>query len=183
MKRTLRAAIAFALVAVPAVFISAPSGFATAPPPSDSSPLLSQRVGGYEGQWTMHGDAVKESFREDGVEISNGSYGMRSGLGEDDVISFGYVGGYGNPVTGVNYAQLTGQAGPGVTEVRVRSTSGALIRADLADGVWAVVWEAVDDASEYGSATLEFDTPQGTRTVSTDDVDVIAAAQRADDAG
>ncbi|OUE09870.1 hypothetical protein CMsap09_13060 [Clavibacter michiganensis] len=125
------------------------------------------------------GGALEESFEKDGVMISTGSTGLRAGLAADSVISFGYVAGFGDLLSGEDYAQLSGQAGADVTAVRVISASGVVTEADLADGVWGAVWLAWGADDEYGTATLEFDTAAGTTTVTTDAVDVIAAEQRA----
>lgn len=65
----------------------------------------------------------------------------------------------------------------------VVSAAGVTTTADLADGVWGAVWVSGGHADEYGAATIEYDTSTGTRTVSTDAVDVIAADQRAAEQG
>lgn len=148
-----------------------------------SSPLLTQDAAGYQGTWAVEGGALVESFEKDGTVLSTGSTSLLEGLAADSVASFGYVAGFGDPLTGVDYAQLSGQAGTDVTSVRVVSASGVETTADLADGVWGAVWLAGDDADEYGAATIEFDTAAGTTTVSTDEVDVIAADQRAAEQG
>ena len=148
-----------------------------------SSPLVSQDAAGYEGRWAVEGGSLVESFEKDGTVISTGSTSLHDGLPADGVVSFGFVAGFGDPVTGVDYAQLSGQAGTDVTAVRVVSASGVETTADLADGVWGAVWLAGDDADEYGAATIEVDTAAGTTTVSTDTVDVIAADQRAAEQG
>jgi len=145
------------------------------------APLLSQQVGEYEGSWQIADGVLREAFVEDGVVVSTGTTSLRPGLAADEVLSFGFVAGYGDPVTGNDYAQLSGQAGAGVTAVRVVSASGVVTSASLVDGIWGAVWRAGDDAAEYGSAVLEFDTAAGTGTVSTDDVDAIATAQKTED--
>jgi hypothetical protein len=144
-----------------------------------SAPLVSQDAAGYQGKWAIEGATVVESFEKDGIVISAGSTSLREGLTANSIVSFGFVGGFGDPTTGENYAQLSGQAGAGVTAVRIISASGVETAADLVDGVWGAVWVAGDHADEYGAATIEFDTAEGTTTVSTDAVDVIAADQRA----
>lgn len=148
-----------------------------------SSPVVSQDAAGYRGAWAVEGGSLVESFEKDGTVISTGSTSLLDGLAADSVASFGYVAGFGDPVAGVAYAQLSGQAGADVTAVRIVSASGVDTTADLADGVWGAVWLAGDDADEYGAATIEFDTAAGTTTVSTDEVDVIAADQRAAEQG
>jgi hypothetical protein len=146
-------------------------------------PLITQDAAGYQGTWTIEGGTLEESFEKDGLIISTGSSSLRTGLAADGIVSFGYVAGFGDPDSGEEYAQLSGQAGADVTAVRVISASGVETEADLADGIWGAVWLAGDDADEYGAATLEFDTAAGTTTASTDDVDVIAADQRAAEIG
>lgn len=148
-----------------------------------AAPLVSQQAAGYEGRWAVEGGSLRESFTKDGVVVSTGTTALRDGLAADDVVSFGYVAGFGDPTTGEEYAQLSGQAGGDVTAVRVVSASGVTTTADLADGVWGAVWVAGDDADEHGAATIEVDTAAGTTTVSTDAVDVIAADQRAAEQG
>jgi type II secretory pathway pseudopilin PulG len=123
-----------------------------------ATPLLSQQADGYQGKWAIEGDTLEESFEQDGVVVSTGTTSLRDGLAADEVVSFGYVAGFGDPDTGAQHAQLSGQAG-------------------------ADVWTAGDSADEYGPAVLQVDTPSGTATVSTDEVDVIAAEQRAADQG
>ncbi|PZE61845.1 hypothetical protein [Curtobacterium sp. MCBD17_021] len=146
-------------------------------------PLVSQEASGYRGTWAVSGGSLQEAFEQDGVVISTGTTGLRSGLDAEQVVSFGYVAGFGDPVSGVDHSQLSGQAGADVTAVRVVSASGVTTTADLADGVWGAVWVSGSDADEHGRATIEYDTPTGTRTVSTDAVDVIAADQRAAEQG
>ncbi|WP_159620710.1 hypothetical protein, partial [Arthrobacter zhaoguopingii] len=141
------------------------------------SPLVSQSVANYEGKWAVQGGTLVESFQENGEVVSTGSTSLRTGLPADQIISFGYVAGFGSAATGQNYAQLSGQAGEDVTAVRVISASGTVTETTLADGIWGAVWLAGSNPGEYSAATLEFDTPAGTRTVSTIDVDVIAADQ------
>jgi hypothetical protein len=141
-----------------------------------SSPTVSAQTGEYIGKWALAGGSLEESFEEGGVVVSTGRASLRGGIAADSVSSFGYVGGYNQ------YAQLSGQAGDAVTSVRVVSASGVVTTADLADGIWGAVWLAGADPDEYGEATIEFDTADGTKTASTDDVDVIAADQRAEDA-
>lgn len=148
-----------------------------------ATPLLSQQADGYQGKWAVQGGTLEESFEKDGVVVSTGTASLRDGLAADEVVSFGYVAGFGDPDTGEQHAQLSGQAGTDVTAVRVVSASGTTTPATLVDGIWAAVWTAGDSADEYGAATLQVDTAAGTTTVSTDDVDVIAAEQRAADQG
>lgn len=173
---------------VAAVTTAAASPTASGTPVEDrlapvAAPVISQDADGYLGTWAVEGGSLVESYEKDGTVVSTGSSGLRGDLGADDVVSFGYVAGFGDPATGVAYAQLSGQAGPEVTGVRVVSASGVETEAALADGVWGAVWVAGDDADEYGAATIEVDTAAGTRTVSTDEVDVVAADQRAADEG
>jgi len=149
--------------------------------PAVASPLLSQAVAGYEGKWAIEGGSVIQSFEEHGVLVSTGGTPLNGEPAPEEVVSFGFVGGFENLETGAAYAQLSGQAGAGVTAVRVVSASGTVTSAALVDGIWGAVWLAGDDENEYGAATIEFDTAAGTRTVSTTDVDVIAAEQRAAD--
>lgn len=187
MKKARIAAVVSATVlaaGLGAVTTAAASATAAAPGAEDhltavSSPLISQDAQGYEGKWAVTGSTLEESFERNGVVVSTGSTSLRTGLAVDDVTSFGYVAGFGDPATGTNYAQLSGQAGTGVSAVRVISASGVTTGADLADGVWGTVWLAGDSADEYGPAMIEYDTAKGTTTVSTDDVDVIAAEQLA----
>jgi hypothetical protein len=154
-----------------------------------ATPLLSQQADGYQGKWAIEGDTLEESFEQDGVVVSTGTTSLRNGLAADEVVSFGYVAGFGDPDTGAQHAQhaqhaqLSGQAGADVTAVRVVSASGVTTSATLVDGIWGAVWTAGDSADEYGPAVLQVDTPAGTATVSTDQVDVIAAEQRAADQG
>jgi hypothetical protein len=148
-----------------------------------ATPLLSQQADGYQGKWAIEGDTLEESFEQDGVVVSAGTTSLRDGLAADEVVSFGYVAGFGDPDTGAQHAQLSGQAGADVTAVRIVSASGVTTPATLADGIWGAVWTADGSADEYGPATLQVDTPAGTTTVSTDQVDVIAAEQRAADQG
>ncbi|WP_108249420.1 hypothetical protein [Planctomonas deserti] len=150
-------------------------------PAAVDAPLLTQKVGDYEGSWQIADGVLQESFVEDGVVVSTGTTTLQPELAADQILSFGFVAGYGNAATGDDYAQLSGQAGTGVTAVRVVSASGVVTSASLVDGVWGAVWRAGADADEYGAAELQFDTAAGTVTVSTDDVDVIAAAQEAED--
>lgn len=152
-------------------------------PSSVTAPLVSQHAAGYQGTWTVAGGALEESFEKEGIIISTGSTSLREGLASDQVISFGYVAGFGDPVTGEDYSQLSGQAGSDVTAVRVISASGITTPAGLVDGVWGAVWVSGDSADEHGAATIEFDTAIGTTTVSADSVDVIAADQRATEQG
>jgi hypothetical protein len=148
-----------------------------------ATPLLSQQAHGYQGKWAVEGGTLEESFDQDGVVVSTGTTSLRDGLAADEVVSFGYVAGFGDPDTGAQHAQLSGQAGADVTAVRIVSASGVTTPATLVDGIWGAVWTAGDSADEYGPATLEVDTPAGTTTVSTEEVDVIAAEQRAADQG
>jgi hypothetical protein len=148
-----------------------------------ATPLLSQQADGYQGKWAIEGDTLEESFEQDGVVVSTGTTSLRNGLAADEVVSFGYVAGFGDPDTGAQHAQLSGQAGADVTAVRVVSASGVTTSATLVDGIWGAVWTAGESADEYGPAVLQVDTPAGTATVSTDEVDVIAAEQRAADQG
>jgi hypothetical protein len=148
-----------------------------------ATPLLSQQADGYQGKWAIEGDTLEESFEQDGVVVSTGTTSLRDGLAADEVVSFGYVAGFGDPDTGAQHAQLSGQAGADVTAVRVVSASGVTTSATLVDGIWGAVWTAGESADDYGPATLQVDTPAGTTTVSTDQVDVIAAEQRAADQG
>jgi len=182
---TIGSALALAAGLAP---VSAATAFFAAPTADDqlapiSSPLITQDAAGYQGKWIIVGGTLEESFEKDGVVISTGSTSLRTGLASDSIASFGYVAGFGDPVSGESYAQLSGQAGTDVTAVRVISASGVETEANLAAGVWGAVWLAGDNADEYGTATLEFDTPAGTTSVSTDAVDVIAADQRAVDNG
>jgi len=147
------------------------------------TPLLSQQAGGYQGKWAVEGGTLKESFEKDGVVVSIGTTSLRDGLAADEVVSFGYVAGFGDPNTDEQHAQLSGQAGADVTAVRVVSATGTTTPATLIDGIWAAVWTAGGSSDEYGPATLQVDTAAGTTTVSTDQVDVIAAEQRATDRG
>ncbi|NII52131.1 hypothetical protein [Frigoribacterium endophyticum] len=144
-----------------------------------ATPLLSQQADGYQGKWAVQGDILAESFEKDGVVVSTGTTSLRDGLGTDEVVSFGYVAGFGDPDTGAQHAQLSGQAGRDVTAVRVVSASGTTTPATLVDGIWAAVWTAGYSSDEYGPATLEVDTAAGTTTVATDEVDVVAAEQQA----
>ncbi|KPG82378.1 hypothetical protein [Frigoribacterium sp. RIT-PI-h] len=148
-----------------------------------ATPLLSQQADGYQGKWAIEGDTLEESFEQDGVVVSTGTTSLRNGLAADEVVSFGYVAGFGDPDTGAQHAQLSGQAGADVTAVRIVSASGITTPATLANGIWGAVWTADDSTDEYGPATLQVDTPAGTTTVPTDQVDVIAAEQRAADQG
>jgi hypothetical protein len=170
-------ALATCLVATTAAGASAAT-VDTQPNPVDA-PLVSQQAAGYEGKWSIVGGSLQESFEKDGVVISTGTTSLQDGLAADEVVSFGYVAGFGDPETGKNYAQLSGQTGSDVIAVRVISGSGETTAANLANGIWGAVWVAGDSADEYGAATIEFDTAEGTMTTSTDSVDVIAAEQRA----
>lgn len=184
-RRTITAVSALtitAALAIGATAAAAPSNpSAPAQLATPSAPLLSQEAQGYRGAWTITGGSLQESFTQGGVEVSTGTTSLREGLAPDQVISFGYVAGFGDPVTGESYAQLSSQAGPDVTAVRVISASGITAEASLADGVWGAVWVAGDHAEEYGNARIEIDTPTGTTATTTNDVDVIAADQRADE--
>ncbi|QHC71479.1 hypothetical protein [Rathayibacter sp. VKM Ac-2801] len=181
---------ALALAAASALVVASGGLFATGaaavgssePAGTAQGTLLAQRADRYEGRWDLDGDALTEAFLEDGQLLSTGRETLRHGLGAADVLSFGTVGGYGDPETGEDYAQLVGQAGPEVTEVLVHSTTGITTRAELVDGVWAAVWRTVDEDQDYGAAVLTVRTARGTTRVSTDDVDVVAADQRAADA-
>jgi len=134
----------------------------------------SQSVGAYEAKWAVENGQVIQSFAEDGILVSTGTGALEENVTADGVISFGFVAGFESAATGENYAQLSGQAGTNVTGVRVTSASGVVTAAALVDGIWGAVWDAGDEALEYGAATIEFDTVDGTHRVSTDDVDVIA---------
>ncbi len=186
-KRMIRRLTASAAVIGIGVGVIATTAAATSVPDLDvvtdvqttvASPLVSQSVGAYEGKWAVQGGTLVESFQENGQVVSTGSTSLRTGVPADQIISFGYVAGFGSAATGQNYAQLSGQAGVEVTAVRVISASGTVTEAKLADGIWGAVWLAGSNPGEYGAATLEFDTPKGTRSVSTTDVDVIAADQK-----
>jgi hypothetical protein len=151
-----------------------------------ATPLLSQQAHGYQGKWAVEGGTLEESFDQDGVVVSTGTTSLRDGLAADEVVSFGYVAGFGDPDTGAQHAQhaqLSGQAGADVTAVRVVSASGVTTSATLVDGIWGAVWTAGDSADEYGPAVLQVDTVAVPAGVSTDEVDVIAAEQRAADQG
>ncbi|GAB2983380.1 hypothetical protein [Frigoribacterium salinisoli] len=184
----IRTAAALSALTVAAGVVTMTTAGASAPTAEEqlrpvAAPLVSQEAAGYEGRWGVVGGSLQESFEKDGVVVSTGSTSLRTGLADDEVVSFGYVAGFGDPVTGEDHAQLSGQAGSDVTSVRVVSASGVTTTADLAEGVWGAVWVAGDDPDEHGAATIEFDTAAGTTTVSTDSVDVIAADQRAADQG
>lgn len=142
---------------------------------SIASPLLTQSVGEYEARWAVEDGRVSQSFEEAGTLVSTGSSAFQEDVAADSVISFGYVAGFDSDATGESYAQLSGQAGPDVTGVRVENGSGVVTTAALVDGIWGAVWLAGDGDSDHGAATIEFDTAAGTHSVSTDDVDVIAA--------
>jgi hypothetical protein len=86
-------------------------------------PLITQDAAGYQGTWTIEGGTLEESFEKDGLIISTGSSSLRTGLAADGIVSFGYVAGFGDPDSGEEYAQLSGQAGADVTAVRVISAS------------------------------------------------------------
>jgi hypothetical protein len=148
-----------------------------------ATPLLSQQADGYQGKWAIEGGTLKESFEKDGAVVSTGTTSLQAGLAADEVMSFGYVAGFGDPGTGEQHAQLSGQAGTDITAIRVVSASGVTTSATLVDGIWVAVWTAGGSADEYGPATLQVDTAAGTTTVSTDEVDAIAAEQRAADQG
>jgi hypothetical protein len=185
---TTRATVTLAALALAAGLVATTTAAASAVTADEqldpvASPLVSQEASGYRGEWAVSGGSVQEAFEKDGIVISTGSTGLRSGLAADRVLSFGYVAGFGDPVSGTDYSQLSGQAGEDVTAVRVVSASGVTTTADLADGVWGAVWVSGDHADEHGAATIEYDTPTGTTTVSTDAVDVIAADQRAAEQG
>lgn len=151
--------------------------------PAMEAPLLSQSAGPYTGKWKVAGGSLEESFELDGATIANGTTALRGDVAADQVVSFGYVAGFADAATGAAYAQLSGQAGSDVTGVSVVSASGVRTAATLVDGVWGAVWPAGDSTDEFGAARIEVSTPAGTTTVSTDDVDVIAADQRAADQG
>jgi len=141
-----------------------------------ASALFTQTVGDYEGRWAVEDGWVIQSFEEGDTLVSTGSSPLEE-VAADSVISFGFVGGFESEATGKVYAQLTGQAGPDVTAMRVESASGVVTDAALVDGIWGAVWAAGDESVEYGAATIEFDTVGGTQQVSTDDVDAIASRE------
>ncbi|KEP76312.1 hypothetical protein HR12_19780 [Microbacterium sp. SUBG005] len=151
--------------------------------PAMEAPLLSQSAGPYTGKWKVAGGSLEESFELNGTTIANGTTALRGDLAADQVVSFGYVAGFADAATGAAYAQLSGQAGSDVTGVSVVSASGVRTAATLVDGVWGAVWPAGDSTDEFGAARIEVSTPAGTKTVSADDIDVIAADQRAADQG
>lgn len=156
---------------------AAPSAAATDELPTMDAALITQDAGAYQGNWKINGNTFEESFELHGTTVSNGSTSLRADVPADDVISFGFVAGFADEATGTKYAQLSGQAGSDVTSVRIVSASGVTTEARLADGVWGAVWLAGDNADEYSSAQIQVTTSTGTETVSTDEVDVIAAEQ------
>ncbi|SDO49628.1 hypothetical protein SAMN04487848_1169 [Microbacterium sp. ru370.1] len=184
-RRIIAAMSALTLATGLAVVTTAASAAPSAEPtlPAMDAPLLSQSAGPYTGKWKVAGGSLEESFELDGATIANGTTALRGDLAADQVVSFGYVAGFGDPATGAEYAQLSGQAGSDITGVSVVSASGVRTAASLVDGVWGAVWPAGDSTDEFGAARIEVSTPAGTTTVSTDDVDVIAADQRAADQG
>lgn len=184
-RRIIAAMSALTLATGLALVTTAASAAPSAEPtlPAMEAPLLSQSAGPYTGKWKVAGGSLEESFELDGATIANGTTALRGDLAADQVVSFGYVAGFADAATGAEYAQLSGQAGSDVTGVNVVSASGVRTAASLVDGVWGAVWPAGDSTDEFGAARIEVSTPAGTTTVSTDDVDVIAADQRAADQG
>lgn len=182
-KKTIRTIAAAAALAVGTGIVMTTTAAAPIPeiaPVTIAAPLFAQSVGShdYTGTWGIEGSTLLQSFVEAGVQVSTGSTSLENDVAANAVVSHGYVGGFESLATGEQYAQLSGQAGADVTAVRVVSASGIVTAAALADGVWGAVWLAGDNAEEWGAATIEFDTPAGTSSVSTNEVDVIAASQR-----
>jgi hypothetical protein len=141
------------------------------------APLFSLNVGPYRGVWAVDEGRVIETYSEGDNVVSRGATSVRSGVGADAVLSFGYVGGFGPPEATVDYAQLSGQAGEHVTGVRVVSASGVTTTATLVDGIWGALWGASNAQDDWGHpVTIEFDTATGTHEVTSDEVDVFTSA-------
>jgi hypothetical protein len=105
--------------------------------------------------------------------------GGRPAVRPDEIKSMGFVAGGTSFDNGVSGAHLSGVAGSDVTAVTVVPPTGGPVPATLDHGLWAAAWQGDPDA-DGGRAEVEFTTSSGQhRTVSTDDIDWIAAEQRA----
>lgn len=111
------------------------------------------------------------------VRDGSGTSG-RPAVGPDEIASMGFVAGGTSSDSGVSGAHLSGVAGDDVTAVTVVPAGAAPVRASLDHGLWAAAWQGDPDA-DGGRATVRFTTADGRhRTVTTDDIDWIAASQR-----
>jgi hypothetical protein len=114
------------------------------------------------------------------VQDGHGS-SSRPAVEPGEIRSMGHVAGGTSFANGVSGAHLSGVAGDDVTSVTVVPASGAPVPATLDGGIWAAAWQG-DPEADGGRAEVRFTTKDGKpRTTTTDDIDWIAAEQRAAD--
>lgn len=157
----------------------APTARSVSPEAAPAPVHVTATSGAFRYELTGTATTLHDVERFGGVRDGRGTSG-RPGVRPDEIRSMGSVAGGTSSENGVSGAHLSGVAGADVTAVTVLPATRRPVPATLSHGLWAAAWQG-DPGADDGRAAVRFTTADGrTRTVSTDDIDWIAAAQRAD---